>query len=68
MYEIIENLDYPKDRLRSSNDDDFSTDSTPSILREAEKKIHIWIFQSSDFPSTHLEAKARGMKTLSKQM
>ena len=34
----LENLDYPKDRLQVIMIDDFSTDSTPSILREAEKK------------------------------
>lgn len=59
----LENLDYPKDRLQVIMIDDFSTDSTPSILREAEKKnTHFEFYQSSDFPSTHLEAKARGIE------
>lgn len=59
----LENMDYPKDRLQVIMIDDFSTDSTSTILRDAEKRnANFEFYQSSDFPSNHLEAKARGIE------
>lgn len=42
--------------------DDNSTDNTPTILREfASKYKHVEFYSGENFPSTHLEAKARGI-------
>jgi len=55
-------LDYPKDKLQVILNDDFSTDSTLEILKDASSQhTYIEACSSSDFPTNHLEAKARGI-------
>ncbi len=55
-------LDYPAEKLQIILIDDLSTDSTPDILKKAATEhSNIEFYSSSEFPTTHLEAKARGI-------
>lgn len=60
--ESLINLDYPHDKLQIVLIDDNSTDKTLQLLKEvADEHPHIEAYSTSEFPSTHLEAKARGI-------
>jgi cellulose synthase/poly-beta-1,6-N-acetylglucosamine synthase-like glycosyltransferase len=64
----IQDLKYPEHKLEVILVDDFSTDSTPELLKEfADKHNNVKFFSSNEFEETHLEAKARGISNAAKK-
>ncbi len=58
----LAHLSYPEDKLQIVLIDDNSTDNTAHLLKSfAEKIEHVEFYSADEFPSTHLEAKARGI-------